>query len=172
MVDGISAYRSASTLAASYSVRQAGGGLSAEPTVLGQSQGRTVDDVVSISARARDAFSVQKGYEERGAFGQSVANANLHGVTLISQSLVGADFRGADLTDSNFTGSDLTGVNFVGADLRNARLINVDLTNADLRGADLRGANLAGATGLSRSQLTYANVGATTVLPSALRGTA
>ena len=109
--------------------------------------------------------------------GEDLTGANLQGLDLSEQNLVGAhlhqcqghktnfmkatlryaDFSGADLREAYFIGANLLEANFENADLRQADLYLADLTRARLKGANLEGANLESAC-LQGADLTRANL--------------
>jgi uncharacterized protein YjbI with pentapeptide repeats len=70
---------------------------------------------------------------------------NFAGSKLTGESLCDADIHGINLAGADLNGANLRHVDMAEANLHNAQLQFADLTTACLRGADLTGANLTGA---------------------------
>jgi len=124
-----------------------------------------------------DDSASDKPLVDRIQNGEDLTGADLQGLDLSEQKLVGAhlhqcqgrktnfmkatlryaDFSGADLREAYFIGANLLEANFENADLRQADLYLADLTRARLMGANLEGANLESAC-LQGADLTRANL--------------
>lgn len=102
---------------------------------MAQSQPESVDFDAARAARVQEMI----------AAGESLAEANLSGLTLSGEQLgAGAhDFRGADLRGARFEQADLAGSQFDEADLSGASFQNINLSGAHFSRCAARGATFA-----------------------------
>lgn len=112
------------------------------------------DSLAALGSRETPAQERRDLFLALSARSSDLRGADLSGLDLSQQVLVGldlskADLSGARLTHTRFDNAVLTGASLTNADLRGASLKGVDLTNANVRGTlldgvDLRDANLTG----------------------------
>ncbi|MHC4410829.1 MAG: pentapeptide repeat-containing protein, partial [Planctomycetota bacterium] len=102
---------------------------------MAQAQPESVDFDAARAARVKEMI----------AAGESLAEANLSGMTLSGDDLgAGAhDFRGADLRGARFEQADLAGSQFDEADLSGASFQNINLSGAHFSRCAARGATFA-----------------------------
>lgn len=132
-------------------------------------------DGFSAGAKARQAVpeSTVTGVNEPGSglylAGTDYQYNRLSGANFYWSDLDDATFKGAELTNARFDNASLENAIFTRSDLRGASFSHADVSGADFTAADLRGADLRHASNLTATQLRYAVVDGTTLLPMDLQ---